>query len=115
MYFSYNSVLLIGLEKVLEMATSLCMLQTWRQGVFDSMSISFYFNFNSPIMIRPDSDASGNGIKPFAINEMSMLAHYHEIEPKELMLLPVVPAHEYILNKYVCNMSHFGPGGSEVS
>ena len=63
---------------------------------------------------RPDSDASGNGIKPFAINEMSMLAHYHEIEPKELMLLPVVPAHDYILNKYVCNMSFFGPGGSEV-
>ena len=63
----------------------------------------------------PDSDAEGNGLKPFAINEMSMLAFYHEIEPAELKLLPVVPAHNYILNKYVCNMSTFGPGGPEVS
>lgn len=62
----------------------------------------------------PDSDAAGNGLKPFAINEMSMLAYYHEIEPQELKLLPVVPAHDYILNKYVCNMSMFGPGGPEA-
>jgi hypothetical protein len=65
-------------------------------------------------LCSPDSDAEGNGLKPFAINEMSMLAFYHEIEPNELKLLPVVPAHNYILNKYVCNMSMFGPGGPEV-
>ena len=45
---------------------------------------------------------------------MSMLAYYHEIYPNELKLLPVVPLHEYNLNKYVCNMSIFGPGGPEV-
>jgi hypothetical protein len=63
----------------------------------------------------PDSDAQGNnGLKPFAINEMSMLAYYHEIRPEELFLLPVVPLHKFNLNQYVCNMSNFGPGGPEV-
>jgi hypothetical protein len=62
--------------------------------------------------IDPDSD--GKGVKPFAVNEMSMLAYYHELYPKDFYLLPVVPAYEYALNKYVCNMSDFGPGGRET-
>lgn len=61
-----------------------------------------------------DPDASGQGIKPFAINEMSMLAYYHSIKPDEFALLPVVPVHDYMMNRHVCNMSSFGPGGSEV-
>jgi hypothetical protein len=61
-----------------------------------------------------DADENGRGIKPFAINEMSMLAYYHEIHPEEMNLLPVVPAHNYNLNRFVCNMSRFGPGGPEV-
>lgn len=61
-----------------------------------------------------DPDAAGNGIKPFAINEMSMLAYYHEINPQGFRIFPVVPAHTYNLNKYVVNMSRFGPYGDEV-
>ena len=30
---------------------------------------------------------------------MSMLAYYHELHPKELKLLPVVPVHDYLLNR----------------
>lgn len=60
-----------------------------------------------------DQDANGDGIKPFAINEMSMLAYYHHIKPDVFKLFPVVPVHDYNLNKYVCNMSEFGPGGSD--
>lgn len=59
-------------------------------------------------------DASNNGIKPFAVNEMSMLAYYHEINPVGFKIFPVVPSHPYMLNKYVINMSTFGPGGREV-
>eukprot|EP01038_Epipyxis_sp_PR26KG_P011925 gene11925-15958_t len=61
-----------------------------------------------------DPDSSGSGIKPFAVNEMSMLGYYHSLFPSEFHLFPVVPAHQYVLNKYVCNMSIFGPGGPEV-
>jgi hypothetical protein len=61
-----------------------------------------------------DPDKNGNGIKPYAINEMSMLAFYHHVRPTEFKLFPVVPTFEYVLNKYVMNMSLFGPGGSDV-
>ena len=61
-----------------------------------------------------DPDKDGNGIKPFAVNEMSMLAFYHEIRPEEFKIFPVVPAHEYMLNRYVINMSTFGPHGPQV-
>jgi hypothetical protein len=59
-------------------------------------------------------DAHGNGLRPFAINEMSMLAYYHHLYPEVFPLLPVVPAYTYLLNRYVTNMSHFGPGGEQV-
>ena len=61
-----------------------------------------------------DPDESGKGIKPFAVNEMSMLAYYHHLRPEEFFLLPVVPIHNYNLNRHVCNMSSFGPLGSEI-
>lgn len=61
-----------------------------------------------------DPDEFGKGIKPFAVNEMSMLAYYHHIRPEDFYLLPVVPRHDYLLNKYVCNMSDFGPDGKEI-
>ena len=52
-----------------------------------------------------EPDEHGRGIKPFAINEMSMLAYYHELHPKELKLLPVVPVHDYLLNRSVHPLS----------
>ena len=52
-----------------------------------------------------EPDEHGRGIKPFAINEMSMLAYYHELHPKELKLLPVVPVHDYLLNLSVHPLS----------
>jgi hypothetical protein len=61
-----------------------------------------------------DPDQHGNGIKPFAINEMSMLAFYHKLHPYDFLLLPVVPHQTFILNRWVCNMSDFGPGGRAV-
>ena len=59
--------------------------------------------------INPDKD--GKGIKPFAVNEMSMLAYYHELHPDQMMLLPVVPAYKYLRNRWVINISDFGPYG----
>jgi hypothetical protein len=59
-------------------------------------------------------DANGNGVKPFAINEMSMLAYYHQLYPKELVLLPVVPAYPFVTNRHIPNVSEFGPMGSRV-
>jgi len=61
-----------------------------------------------------DPDENGNGIRPFAINEMSMLAYYHHLYPSQFILLQIVPHQEFILNRYVCNMSEFGPGGKSV-
>ncbi len=61
-----------------------------------------------------DQDSEGNGIKPFAVNEMSMLAYYHHLHPTVFKLFPVVPTYEYYSNRYVCNMSEFGPNGHSV-
>lgn len=71
-----------------------------------------FFACCKPGGIAPD--AEGKGIKPHAVNEMSMLAYYHEIEPLEFQLLPVVPAFDFVLNRYVINMSKFSPLGTEV-
>lgn len=54
------------------------------------------------------------GIKPFMINEMSLLAFYKQLFPGRLLALPVVPQVPYNLNRWVCNMSEFGPLGREV-
>jgi hypothetical protein len=60
----------------------------------------------------PDKD--GYGVKRFAVNEMSMLGYYHNIEPTLFKVFPIVPAHTYLLNRHVINMSTFGPEGSDV-
>jgi hypothetical protein len=61
-----------------------------------------------------DPDENGQGIKPFAINEMSMLGHYHHILPNELKLFPLLPSHNFIKNKHICNLTSFAVGGEEV-
>ncbi|MGB4191692.1 MAG: hypothetical protein WBJ81_04005, partial [Rickettsiales bacterium] len=62
-----------------------------------------------------DPDENGNGIKPFAINEMSMLANYHRLYPDVFRLLPVAPSYgSYIIRRPFCNVSDFAPGGREV-
>eukprot|EP01038_Epipyxis_sp_PR26KG_P006234 gene6234-8589_t len=61
-----------------------------------------------------DPDEKGNGIKPFAVNEMSMLAYYHYIKPNSFQLFPVVPSYDYPRNRHLCNMSAFSPHGHEV-
>lgn len=64
-----------------------------------------------------DPDANGNGVKPFAVNEMTMMGYYHDIEAKNLKLFPVVP-----LNKAypkpgnaICDLQSFTAHGSRVS
>jgi len=60
-------------------------------------------------------DANGQGIKPFAINEMSMLANYHRLYPNIFKFLPVAPAYaQYTVRRPFCNVSHFAPGGKSV-
>jgi hypothetical protein len=61
-----------------------------------------------------DPDANGNGIKPFAVNEMSMLGYYHVLYPDDFKAFPVVPQQPFNLNKHVVNMSDYGPGGRQV-
>jgi hypothetical protein len=48
------------------------------------------------------------------INEMTLLAFYQHLYPERLLGLPVVPQMAYNLNRWVCNMSEFGPRGREV-
>jgi hypothetical protein len=58
-------------------------------------------------------DAKGNGIKPFAINEMSLMAFYHEIYAARFQLLPVVPDFNYPLNRHIVNITEHSPFGRE--
>jgi hypothetical protein len=61
-----------------------------------------------------DPDTNGFGIKPFAVNEMSLLAYFHYKYPANLTFFPVVPTYDYISNRHVINISAFAPGGVEV-
>eukprot|EP01038_Epipyxis_sp_PR26KG_P011952 gene11952-15997_t len=63
---------------------------------------------------RYDPDSRGYGIKPFAVNEMSMLSYYHFLFPKQLTLFPVVPIHNPVIVRYTSNTSIFSINASEV-
>jgi len=57
-----------------------------------------------------DPDSNGNGIKPFAINKMSMLANYHQLQPDIFKFLPVVASYDaYPIRRPFCNISEFAP------
>eukprot|EP00605_Chrysophyceae_sp_TOSAG23-4_P001181 GSChrysophyteH1.ASY1.ANO1.1289.1 assembled CDS len=58
-------------------------------------------------------DVNGNGIKPFAINEMSLMAFYHELYPSRFQLLPVIPSYDYPLNRHITNITEHSPAGRE--
>lgn len=64
-----------------------------------------------------DSDKQGNGIKPFALNEMTMLAFYHLEKKESLQLLPIIPTltTPYPIKKPYCNPNDYQNGGLEVS
>jgi hypothetical protein len=61
-----------------------------------------------------DQDENGMGIKPFAVNEMSMLGHYLEIHPERFRLFPVVPEYQYVSFKFIVDLNLFAPNGSLV-
>jgi hypothetical protein len=56
-----------------------------------------------------DQDENGMGIRPFAINEMSMLAYYHELYPAKLQLLPVVPERDFSHSRHSCEINLYRP------
>ena len=58
-------------------------------------------------------DEKGMGIRPFAINEMSLMAFYHELYPANFQLLPVIPNYPYQLNRHISNITEFSPAGRE--
>jgi hypothetical protein len=62
--------------------------------------------------LYPDKD--GNRIRPFAINEMTMLTHYNEIQKDELQLLPLLPTKEEGLITKRNNLVAFAVGGDMV-
>lgn len=59
-------------------------------------------------------DASGNGIRPYAVNEMSMMGYYHELNKTEMEYLPSMPQGAHVLNKRHFNVTEFTAGGREV-
>jgi hypothetical protein len=61
-----------------------------------------------------DSVSREIGVKPFAINEMSILAYYRYRNNSLLYNLPVTPPFNYYTNRYVCNMADFSPGGVQT-
>ena len=57
-------------------------------------------------------DAHGNGIKPFKVNEMTVLAYYANLYfslSTYLHLFPIVPTYPYYQNRYTANSSHYAP------
>jgi hypothetical protein len=57
---------------------------------------------------------TGIGVKPFAINEMSMLAYYRELYPERLKLLPVLPIYSFPYYAEMGNITGFTSIGDQV-
>jgi hypothetical protein len=63
----------------------------------------------------PDADSKGNGVKPFSINEMTMLSYYYQLNSEVMGLLPVVPYYpSYHQRRPFCDPKVFMPGGKDV-
>lgn len=60
-------------------------------------------------------DKNGMGLKPFAINEMSLMAYFHELFPKAFNLLAVVPTYPYLQNKHIIDVGQYSPSGKEAN
>lgn len=60
------------------------------------------------------ANEQGIGVPPFAVNEMSMLAFYRILNPQEFQILPVTPVADFILNRYVCNMTDYSNLGRQI-
>lgn len=63
-----------------------------------------------------EPDEQNRGVKPFAVNEMSMLAYYQYLFPdalKNLPVAPVMPAN-YKQRRPFCNLRDFATNGSQV-
>ncbi len=79
-----------------------------------------YIDFLRPTSAKQGGmypDSSGVGVKPFAINEMSMLSYYHYLYPKELKLFPVIPEYDFPVfpnQPYIPNITCFTPRGERV-
>lgn len=64
--------------------------------------------------IEPDPN-TGLGIKPYALNEMSMLANYQSLHEDVLKGLPLLPAYPaYPKMRYFTDLSSYAPGGQYV-
>jgi hypothetical protein len=60
-------------------------------------------------------DAEGMGIRPFAINEMSIMGYYRSLFKDYMLYLPVIPMYNYSLHLTTgWNSGMYAPGGAEV-
>ena len=57
-------------------------------------------------------DKNGMGLKPFAINEMSLMAYFHELFPQSFNLLAVVPSYPYLKNKHIIDVGQYSVEGA---
>jgi hypothetical protein len=60
-------------------------------------------------------DENGMGLKPFAINEMSLMGYFHELFPDNFNLLPVVPTYGYLKNRHIIDVGAYAPDGKEAN
>ena len=62
-----------------------------------------------------DPDANWDGIRPFTINEMSMLAYYSLTSSENFSFFPVLPKYnKYITTRYTGNLSSYAVNGHRV-
>jgi hypothetical protein len=65
--------------------------------------------------IYRNDEGTGDGVKKFSINEMTMMAFYHYVKPEEYLgLLPIVPVYPYYTRRPFCNMSQFSSIGPKM-
>lgn len=58
---------------------------------------------------------AGWGVKPFAVNEMTMLGYYHHLQPTRFKIFPVTPVHKYHTSKFVpYDLLQYSPQGKSI-
>ena len=61
-------------------------------------------------------DANGHTgcLRPYAVNEMSMMAYYHELNASEMEYLPVFPPNAHVKQRKHMNVTEYTAGGALV-
>lgn len=111
-YFTASVFWVSSQSRLVEFNDFLIALSTNGNGAFDA-----YLDWLRPHGARRGGlrpDARGMGVPQWMVNEMTMLAFYHNQHPAVLGLLPSVPPFPFPTNRHIPDLNKYSPTGSDI-